>query len=66
MRFSFTQRYTIPTDGKQLLENFLVHIAGIHQDWTSDSFVDATVQELKEKLGNDKVVLGLSGGVNLQ
>ena len=52
------------TDGKQLLENFLVHIAGIHQDWTSDSFVDATVQELKEKLGNDKVVLGLSGGVD--
>jgi GMP synthase (glutamine-hydrolysing) len=52
------------TDGKQLLENFLVNIAGIQQDWTSDSFVDSTVQELKEKLGDDKVVLGLSGGVD--
>lgn len=52
------------TDGKQLLENFLVNIAGIIQDWTSDSFVDSTVQELKEKLGDDKVVLGLSGGVD--
>ena len=51
-------------DGKQLLENFLVNIVGIQQDWTSDSFVDSTVQELKEKLGEDKVVLGLSGGVD--
>ena len=52
------------TDGKQLLENFLVSIAGLHQDWTPDSFVEETVEELKEKLGNDKVVLGLSGGVD--
>ncbi|MEQ6123416.1 glutamine-hydrolyzing GMP synthase [Pseudotenacibaculum sp. MALMAid0570] len=52
------------TDGKQLLENFLVHIAGIGQDWTSDSFVESTVNELKEKLGDDRVVLGLSGGVD--
>ncbi len=52
------------TDGKQLLENFLVHIAGVAQDWTSDSFVDSTVSELKDKLGDDKVVLGLSGGVD--
>lgn len=52
------------TDGTQLLENFLVHIAGLSQDWTPDSFVESTVAELKEKLGNDKVVLGLSGGVD--
>ncbi len=52
------------TDGKQLLENFLVHIARVKQDWTPDSFVDTTVAALKEKLGNDKVVLGLSGGVD--
>jgi GMP synthase (glutamine-hydrolysing) len=51
-------------DGKQLLENFLVGIAGVKQDWTSDSFVDTTISELKKKLGNDKVVLGLSGGVD--
>lgn len=51
-------------DGKQLLENFLVHIANIEQDWTPDSFVKKTVSTLKEQLGNDKVVLGLSGGVD--
>ncbi|MBJ6367865.1 glutamine-hydrolyzing GMP synthase [Snuella sedimenti] len=52
------------TDGKQLLENFLVNIAGINQDWTPDSFVEETVDAIKEKVGNDKVVLGLSGGVD--
>ncbi|GGZ90624.1 glutamine-hydrolyzing GMP synthase [Algibacter mikhailovii] len=52
------------TDGKQLLENFLVSIAGIHQDWTPDSFVEETVEAIKEKVGTDKVVLGLSGGVD--
>ncbi len=52
------------TDGKQLLENFLVGIAGVKQEWTPDSFVDTTVANLKEKIGNDKVVLGLSGGVD--
>jgi len=52
------------TDGKQLLENFLVNIANINQDWTPDSFVEETVKNLKSKLGNDKVVLGLSGGVD--
>lgn len=52
------------TDGKQLLENFLVKIAGVEQKWTPDNFVDMTVAELKEKVGNDKVVLGLSGGVD--
>ena len=52
------------TDGKQLLENFLVHIAGVNQDWTPQSFVEETVEALREKVGNDKVVLGLSGGVD--
>ena len=52
------------TDGMQLLQNFLVDIAGVDQDWTPDSFVESTVAELKEKLQNDKVVLGLSGGVD--
>tara|TARA_R110002111_G_scaffold100922_5_gene156247 strand:+ start:3633 stop:5168 length:1536 start_codon:yes stop_codon:yes gene_type:complete len=51
-------------DGKQLLENFLLHIAKIEQDWTPDSFVDETVEALKKQLGDDKVVLGLSGGVD--
>ena len=52
------------TDGKQLLKNFLVTIANISQSWTPDSFVDETVNNLKAKIGNDKVVLGLSGGVD--
>ena len=52
------------TDGKQLLENFLVNISGLHQDWTPDSFVEETVEAIQEKVGNDKVVLGLSGGVD--
>jgi GMP synthase (glutamine-hydrolysing) len=51
-------------DGLTILKNFLVHIAGLEQTWTPDSFVETTVAELKEKLGNDKVVLGLSGGVD--
>lgn len=52
------------TDGKKLLENFLVHIAQINPDWTPDSFVEETVSDLKAKLGSDRVVLGLSGGVD--
>ena len=52
------------TDGKQLLENFLVKIAKVEAEWTPEAFVDMTVSELQEKIGNDKVVLGLSGGVD--
>ena len=52
------------TDGKQLLENFLVGVSGLKQDWTPDSFVEETVEAIQEKVGNDKVVLGLSGGVD--
>ena len=52
------------SDGKQLLENFLVKIADVAQTWTPEAFVDMTVSELKDKIGDDKVVLGLSGGVD--
>ncbi|MCK5824305.1 MAG: glutamine-hydrolyzing GMP synthase [Ichthyobacteriaceae bacterium] len=52
------------TDGKQLLENYLVNIVGCVQDWTPDHFVDSTVADLKAKIGDDKVILGLSGGVD--
>jgi len=51
-------------DGKQLLENFLVNIANVKQDWTPNAFVETKVQNLKEQIGADKVVLGLSGGVD--
>jgi len=52
------------TEGTLILKNFVADICGCKQDWTPDSFVDTTVAELKAKLGNDKVVLGLSGGVD--
>ena len=51
-------------DGKQLLENFLVKIAQVSQNFTPNSFAEDMVAELKEKLQDDKVVLGLSGGVD--
>jgi GMP synthase (glutamine-hydrolysing) len=51
-------------DGQQLLKNFAVDICRCPQNWTPVSFVETTVAELKHKLGNDKVVLGLSGGVD--
>lgn len=52
------------TDGKQLLKNFLIDIAQLDPNWTSEAFVDFTVGALKKKIGNEKVVLGLSGGVD--
>ncbi|PPK93229.1 GMP synthase (glutamine-hydrolysing) [Nonlabens xylanidelens] len=52
------------TDGKQLLENFLIKIANVTPDWTPDSFVEETVDQLQKQIGEDRVVLGLSGGVD--
>lgn len=52
------------TDGKTLLQNFVYDISGCTADWTSEAFADETIANLKEQLGNDKVVLGLSGGVD--
>jgi len=52
------------TEGKKILKNFVLNICGCRQDWTPDSFVETTVENLKKKLGRDKVVLGLSGGVD--
>ncbi|MEG1948749.1 MAG: glutamine-hydrolyzing GMP synthase [Odoribacter sp.] len=52
------------TEGSQLLKNFVVGICGCQQNWTPDSFVETTVAELQQKLGDDRVILGLSGGVD--
>ncbi|WKN43143.1 glutamine-hydrolyzing GMP synthase [Tunicatimonas pelagia] len=60
----FHPEVTHSTEGKTVLRNFVVHICECAQDWTSDQFVEATVASLKEQLQNDKVVLGLSGGVD--
>ncbi|KGO90660.1 glutamine-hydrolyzing GMP synthase [Flavobacterium suncheonense] len=51
-------------DGKQMLENFLVKIAEVPQNFTPKSFVEEIVAEMKEKIQDEKVVLGLSGGVD--
>ena len=51
-------------DGTQLLRNFLYDIIGVQGDWTPSHFVDESVTSLKHQLGSDKVVLGLSGGVD--
>ena len=50
--------------GTQLLRNFVVDICGSRQEWSAASFIDTTVAELKAQLGNDRVILGLSGGVD--
>ncbi len=51
-------------DGTLLLKNFVVGICGSRQDWSAASFIETTVEELRRQLGDDKVVLGLSGGVD--
>jgi GMP synthase (glutamine-hydrolysing) len=51
-------------DGKEILKNFLISIAKIKPDWTPDLFSNKTILNIKEKIGSDKVILGLSGGVD--
>jgi GMP synthase (glutamine-hydrolysing) len=60
----FHPEVTHSTDGKHLLFNFLVGVCGCKQDWTPDSFIESTIEDLKTKIGDDKVILGLSGGVD--
>ena len=60
----FHPEVTHSLEGEKLLDNFLKNIAQSSKDWTPASFIEETVAELKEKLGNDKVILGLSGGVD--
>ena len=60
----FHPEVTHSLEGKTMLKNFVLSICKCSQDWTADSFVDSTVAALKAQLGDDKVVLGLSGGVD--
>lgn len=60
----FHPEVTHTLEGKNLLRNFVVHICGCAQDWTPDQFVETMVNDLRKKLGNDKVVMALSGGVD--
>lgn len=60
----FHPEVTHSVQGKGILKNFVVDACGCDQSWTSAHFADSSIAELKEKLGSDKVVLGLSGGVD--
>jgi GMP synthase (glutamine-hydrolysing) len=60
----FHPEVTHTVEGKNLLRNFVVHICGCQQDWTPDQFVEISITELKQRLGNDQVVMALSGGVD--
>ena len=50
--------------GAKVIENFLTRVCGARQNWTADSFVDATVAEIRDKVGDRRVLLALSGGVD--
>ena len=52
------------TEGKKMISNFLVHICGCKQEFTPASFIQETVDKLKAQLGNAKVIMALSGGVD--
>ena len=60
----FHPEVTHSLQGNEILRNFVVQICGCSQDWTPDAFVETTIADLKSKIGDDKVVLGLSGGVD--
>jgi GMP synthase (glutamine-hydrolysing) len=52
------------TEGTKILSNFLFKVCKLKKEWTASSFVNDTIASLKEQLGNDEVILGLSGGVD--
>jgi GMP synthase (glutamine-hydrolysing) len=60
----FHPEVTHSTDGKTLLSNFVIDICGCQSSWTPAHFIETTVEEIKEKVGSDNVILGLSGGVD--
>ncbi|MEZ5016624.1 MAG: glutamine-hydrolyzing GMP synthase [Flavipsychrobacter sp.] len=60
----FHPEVTHSTDGRQLFKNFVVDICGCKQDWTPAAFVEETVQRIKDQVGEGKVVMALSGGVD--
>ena len=60
----FHPEVTHSTDGRQLLKNFVVDVCGCKQDWTPASFVQETVERIKNEVGSGKVVMALSGGVD--
>ena len=62
--FQFHPEVTHSAEGLKMLHNFLIEICKVNADWTSLSFVEESITSLKKQLGDDKVILGLSGGVD--
>lgn len=60
----FHPEVTHSLQGKQLLHNFVFEICGCNGDWTPAHFVESSIEEIKQLIGTDKVVMGLSGGVD--
>ncbi len=60
----FHPEVTHSLEGKDILSNFLIDIAGCHGNWTPASFVEESIQDLKNKIGDQKVLMGISGGVD--
>lgn len=60
----FHPEVTHSTEGRQVLKNFIVDICGCKQDWTPAAFIQDTVERIKTQVGNGKVVMALSGGVD--
>ena len=60
----FHPEVTHSTDGRQILKNFVTTVCGCQQDWTPSSFINDTVARIKEQVGDNKVVMALSGGVD--
>ena len=60
----FHPEVTHSLEGKEILANFLFKVAGVKADWTPESYIESTVEAIRNKVGNDKVLLGLSGGVD--
>ena len=60
----FHPEVTHSEEGKKVIQNFALKICGCSQSWTPDLFIEETVNDLRDKLGSDKVILGLSGGVD--
>ena len=52
------------TEGTKMLSNFAFDICGCKGEWTPASFIDSTIDEIRAQVGDDKVILGLSGGVD--
>ncbi len=60
----FHPEVTHTTDGRQLLKNFVTDVCGAKQDWTPASFIHETVERIKNEVGDSKVIMALSGGVD--